>query len=206
MGRLTEDMTNLRGEIDALRNGRVEFIAGLKQNVFELKAGFNSNHAEMAAKLRDDLDAFVSELKNDVVELKAGFNSDHAEMAGELRDGLETFVSDLKGFVADLRQEAADDIAGGHKAWFGPAPAELKAIKAAEKRKKKKEMEMAQLDPDDLTQIKGIGPSRQELLNEAGIFTIAQLAGITPQQLEQILGESARKIDLKACIKQAKRL
>ena len=155
MGHLTDDMTNLHGEIDAIRKTRGEFIASLKQNVFELKAGFNSGHAEMAAKLRDDLDAFVSELKNDVVELKAGFNSDHTEMAAKLRDDLDTFVSDLKGFVADLRQEAADDIAGAHKAWFGPAPAEFKAKKAAEKRKKEKEEESGKPESilGDLTKI-----------------------------------------------------
>ena len=65
---------------------------------------------------------------------------------------------------------------------------------------------MAELNPDDLTQIKGIGPSREKLLNEGGIFTIAQFVGITPQQLEQLLGESSRMVDTEACIEQAKRL
>ena len=235
MGRLTEDMTNLRGEIDALHNGRVEFIAGLKQNVFELKAGFNSNHAEMAAKLRDDLDEFVSELKNDVVELKAGFNSNHAEMAGELRDGLETFVSDLKGSVADLRQEAADDIAGAHKAWFGPSPAEPKVIvetraravdkeepRAAEEPQRQEDEDEAEEEaesleaeeagtaeeviPDDLTVITGIGLTRKGQLNEAGYYTFAQLAQSTPQKLREILGESARSANLENWIEQAKDL
>lgn len=43
------------------------------------------------------------------------------------------------------------------------------------------------LEPDDLKKIEGIGPKVASLLNEAGIFTFAQLAGTEPQKLDAIL-------------------
>ena len=41
--------------------------------------------------------------------------------------------------------------------------------------------------PDDLTQIKGIGPVFARRLNDAGITTFAQLAQATPDQLHEIV-------------------
>ncbi len=43
------------------------------------------------------------------------------------------------------------------------------------------------VEPDDLTRIKGIGPKVQEVLNDAGIETFAQLAAKTPEELKAIL-------------------
>jgi Fe-S oxidoreductase len=42
-------------------------------------------------------------------------------------------------------------------------------------------------EPDDLTVITGIGPALQEILNEAGIFTFAQIASSTVEDLQAIL-------------------
>jgi len=47
--------------------------------------------------------------------------------------------------------------------------------------------EMAAAEPDDLTKIEGIGPKVQQLLNQAGITTFAELANRTPAQLDEIL-------------------
>jgi hypothetical protein len=40
---------------------------------------------------------------------------------------------------------------------------------------------------DDLTKVEGIGPKVQDLLNEAGINTFADLAAKTPEELDAIL-------------------
>lgn len=45
----------------------------------------------------------------------------------------------------------------------------------------------SQPGPEDLKQIVGIGPGTASVLNAAGVKTFAQLAGIRPEQLEQIL-------------------
>jgi hypothetical protein len=55
MGRLTDDMTRLRGETDALRHMRQGLIIDLTEDVEDLKAevaamqnGFRNDRAEMA--------------------------------------------------------------------------------------------------------------------------------------------------------------
>jgi len=45
----------------------------------------------------------------------------------------------------------------------------------------------APLEPDDLKKIEGIGPKVASLLNEAGIFTFAQLADTELQKLDAVL-------------------
>jgi len=109
MGRLTDAMTRLRGEVDASHNMRVAFIDDLKANVTEMQSGFRNNHAEMAGKMRGDLVTFVSGLENSVAEMKTGFNKNHAEMARNLRDALEDFVSDLKGDVSEMKDGFNED-------------------------------------------------------------------------------------------------
>jgi len=122
MGRLTEDMTGLCNEIEALRNKREGFIANLGHGVAELKEGFRNDRSEMARKMKADLRGFLTELKDDVADMKAGFNSDHADMAKKLRDDLGTFISKLTNTVGVLRKEFTEDIVGAHKAWFGYSP------------------------------------------------------------------------------------
>jgi len=116
MGRLTEDMTNLRDEIDALRNGRVEFIGGLKHGMSELKSdvadmqqGFRKDHTRMAGNMKDKLKAFmaeteayVSNLKNDAAGMQDKFHSDHVDMARKLKDDLNMFASGMTSSTTDL--------------------------------------------------------------------------------------------------------
>jgi predicted flap endonuclease-1-like 5' DNA nuclease len=368
MGRLTEEMTNLRDEIDALRNGRVEFIAGLKSGMSELKSdvadmkqgfrkdhtrmagnmkgnlnafkaeteayvsnlkndvadmqdNFRSDHAEMARKLKDDLKMFaaginssvadltdlfrnnrtamaenmkvdlqvfmaaiekyIEDLKEEVSDLQGDFRRDHAEMARKLKDDLQMFaagikstlsdlekqfrnehiemtgkaraerriffskvkqsLADLKLQTADLLQDISDDLAGAHRAWSGatPTPAGNRAagkvrrpakVQAepettappAEGRPKPEKVELpvddqeaqesaeevrrqteVQAEPDDLTQLHGIGPAMSKLLNDAGIFTFAKLASSTIEELRKALGETGRFANLEMWIEQA---
>jgi predicted flap endonuclease-1-like 5' DNA nuclease len=136
MGRLTEGMTNLRDEIEALRNGRVEFIDGLKHGMSELKSdvadmqqGFRKDHTRMAGKLKDDLKAFtagigeyVSALKDDVIDMQENFSSDHADMSRKLKDDLNAFASGITSSVADLM----DLFSNEHIEMTGKARAERK--------------------------------------------------------------------------------
>ncbi len=43
------------------------------------------------------------------------------------------------------------------------------------------------LEPDDLTRVKGIGPTYARRLHEAGIESFAQLTAVSPPELAQIL-------------------
>jgi len=47
---------------------------------------------------------------------------------------------------------------------------------------------------DDLQEIRGIGPVISRKLNDAGVFTFAQLAELTVAQLEEIVGEEIRRL------------
>jgi len=220
MGSLATDMTRLRGEIDGLHEIREAFLNDLKHDVAEMQSNFRNERADMAKRLIDDLVKFVSDLKADVAEMKGDFRNERADMAKRLIDDLRMFVSGLNKTVAGLRQEFATDIKEAHQAWFGASPAEHKAeverkvkeekqrIKAdAELKETKEESKGAkEVIPDDLTEINGIGPGRQKLLNGAGFYTFAQLANTTPEQLRPFIGESIRLEDMDMWIEQAKGL
>ena len=47
---------------------------------------------------------------------------------------------------------------------------------------------------DDLQKIRGIGPVISGKLNDAGVFTFAQLAELTVTQLEAIVGEEIQRL------------
>lgn len=68
------------------------------------------------------------------------------------------------------------------------------ALKVAEKSDKKVEAKPGKQEADDLTKIEGIGPSYQKILYTAGIKTYADLAGLSEDQLANLLKEGgARK-------------
>ena len=47
--------------------------------------------------------------------------------------------------------------------------------------------------PDPLEKIKGIGPVIKQKLNDKGIFTFAQLAKLSPEELEEIVGAGIKR-------------
>jgi len=62
--------------------------------------------------------------------------------------------------------------------------------------------------PDDIEEIKGIGPVFAQRLNEAGIYTFADLLKLTPEQITDIVtkGERTYAIDAEDWLKQARTL
>ena len=62
-------------------------------------------------------------------------------------------------------------------------------------------------DRDDLKIIKGVGPAIERRLNNAGIYTFAALAKLSPKQMEEILGSQVRRLqDENDLIAQASKL
>jgi predicted flap endonuclease-1-like 5' DNA nuclease len=53
---------------------------------------------------------------------------------------------------------------------------------------------VVQAHPDDLKIIKGIGTVIERKLNEAGIYTFAQLGNLTPADLRRILGSAIERL------------
>lgn len=65
----------------------------------------------------------------------------------------------------------------------------------------------AEVVPDDLKIIKGIGPVIERKLNEAGIYTFEQLGNLTSSGLRRILGNMIERLsDEEALLRQARDL
>jgi len=109
MGPITEATTRLVGEIKAGHAARLSFVKDLKREVAAMREGFRRAN-----------DARVRE----VAALLAGFRREHKERART---------------VMALRQEVAADLAGAHRAWFGPSPAERRAREQAERERRAQE-------------------------------------------------------------------
>jgi hypothetical protein len=76
MGRLTDEMTRLCGEIVALRGARTGFVKDLTHNVATMKANFRRAHNEMARRTKSERRAAVANLKKTVGAMRHEFAAD----------------------------------------------------------------------------------------------------------------------------------
>jgi len=136
MGTLTESMARLCGEIVSLRGARLTFVRDLGQDVAAMKSDFRRAHTEMGRRTRAERQGFVKALGHEVASLMAGFHRAHKAMARQTTAERRAAVAHLKKTVGGLRREFALDLAGAHRVWCGPTPAELQAKAAAERRAK----------------------------------------------------------------------
>ena len=93
MGNITNDMTRLRGEIDALRGARGALMQELARGARDL--------ATMVSAIRADFDAA------------------HTAMAKKTRRDRFSYVSGIKKRVSKMRKENAADLNGARNAWCG---------------------------------------------------------------------------------------
>jgi predicted flap endonuclease-1-like 5' DNA nuclease len=100
-----------------------------------------------------------------------------ANSQGERIRELEGTLSRRESRIKDLEADAE-----AAKAQAAEQEASLQAAQAA-----LQEAEAAAAAPDDLTQIEGIGPKVQQLLQGAGIRTYAQLAGAALESLTELV-------------------
>ena len=70
MGTITNDMSRLRDEIDALRLTRETFMQGLSDGVEHMLAVFHGIRTKVARTSRADRRAFVSDLQDKVANLR----------------------------------------------------------------------------------------------------------------------------------------
>lgn len=126
MGNLTDDMTRLRGEIDALRGARgalmQEMARGtrdLANTVSAMRADFATAHTAMAKKTRKQRGVFLSSMMHEVSSLLNGFSQLRGDMARKGRDDQEIFLLEKRRQVTSLRKKTADDLNGARSAWLG---------------------------------------------------------------------------------------
>ena len=193
----TEQRQRLNEQVDELRRSTAGFLKEL-----------DATHQDMAAGQREWLAA-----------ARARLASDGAAMRGELQADLSGAHRLWGGFNLLMRQRRAKKpaapppppppvkkkvVAPPPPVKVAPPPPPVEEVAPPppiEKAPRAKEVA-----PDDLTTIRGIGPSMQKHLNEAGIYTYAQLATGTPDELRQTLGAVARLAKVEEWIEQAREL
>jgi hypothetical protein len=134
MGPFTESMTRLCGEIVAQRQKRQSFVLNLGREADALLAGLAQTRRQMARRAQAERQGFVKALGKEVASLRATWRRNHRNMARRTRAERRAAVQHLKESVHDWRQELVLNLAGAHRAWFGPAPAEHRAKPPAEAR------------------------------------------------------------------------
>ena len=141
MGNLTDDMTRLRGEIEALRGARGALISGLTRGAKDLttavaamRADFTCTHAAMANKSRGERETFVASVINEVNSLLGAFSRDRNDMARKGRHDRGVFLSDLRTHVMGMCKETADDLVEARRAWRGAGPGKSPPVSMKEDR------------------------------------------------------------------------
>ena len=85
MGNLTDDMTRLREEVDALRSDRGALMQALSRggkdlasSVLAMRADFGAAHVAMAKRSKKDLAAYVAGIRKRVTRMKEANATDLA--------------------------------------------------------------------------------------------------------------------------------
>jgi len=105
MGRLTDEMTRLVGEIVDMRGARKGFVKDLTNNTAALMANFHRAHKDMARKTK-------AERRAAVAHLMANFHRAHKDMARRTK-------AERRAAVAHLKNTVAADLDGARRAWAG---------------------------------------------------------------------------------------
>ena len=93
MGYFTDEMTRLRGEVDAMRSERGALMKGLADG--------------------------ARELARSVGAMQDGFAGARANMAKRGKKDRVAFVTELRKGVNRLKRETAVDLAGARRVWTG---------------------------------------------------------------------------------------
>jgi len=178
--------------------------------------------------------AFAGELaagtvarRADVAGQMAEHNTAHQAKARATREQLTQATTTLKTEVASQMTGYATETSEARAAWrehLSPPPPKVKVapppkVKAAptlprvEVAPPPPRVEVAlpppavkEVVPDDLTVIRGIGPSMETRLNECGVTTYAQLAGASRDVIREKLGDFGRLAKVDDWIARAKEL
>lgn len=129
MGNLTDDMTRLRGEVDALRSTRGALMQELARGasnlataVADMRADFTAAHMAMAKKTGEERNAFVAAVISEVNTLLGDFSRDREDMARKGRHDRGIFLTEMRRQVAGMCKDTADDLMGARLVWRGQSP------------------------------------------------------------------------------------
>jgi hypothetical protein len=135
MGHLTNDMTRLRGEVEALRDARSALMNNLRRGardlttaVAALRVDFTCTQAARAKQTRGERESFVAAVIDNVNSLLGAFSRDRDDRSRKGRHERRVFLSTMGRQVAGLRQETADDLMGARLAWRGESPGKSRPV------------------------------------------------------------------------------
>jgi predicted flap endonuclease-1-like 5' DNA nuclease len=199
-----------------LADDRDRLASGTAVMLSDFQAAHQAMAAEQRQRLADDRDRLAS----GTAVMLSGFQAAHQAMAAEQRQRLADDRDRLASDVAEMRSGLQADLSEAQRVWRNftilmqqrrarkPAPpSPVRKVVAPPPPPPVEEVapSAAEVVPDDLTAIRGIGSKMQRLLNEAGIYTFAELAGSTPEDLHA-LGGAARLANVEEWIAQAREL
>jgi len=214
--RLAEDRARLGSDtatfMEETHAAMEETHAANRQMAEELRAHLDEQESARQAQGTEDAREraeYVEELDHDVDELRRDFRTAHQAMATEQRQRLAEDRARLASDVAAVRGELQADLSEAGQVW-GSFAGQMQQHRAgrpiAAPPPPPSSLPKEEAAADDLTAIRGIGSGTQRRLNRARIFTYAQLAESTPEELRRILGEGAQTARAGEWIEQAQQL
>jgi len=188
---LSDEIRRLTRHFVEAYDDRSVAVADIHTSTAQQVAESHTAHQAMGAELRAHLDEQDSERR---------------AQAAEDAQGRAEYVDRLESDVTAMRGTLQVDLSEARQAWssFAGQMQERRAgtpVAAPSPPSPREEVAS-----DDLTAIRGIGSGTQRHLNEAGIFTYAQLTESTPEELRQVLGEGPQATKAGEWIEQAQGL
>ena len=207
---------NLLDSYDA----RMAEVSGIRTSARQELADFRAAHQAVAHAQERRLDEQRARLASDTAAFRTDVSAAHQAMAAEQQQRLSDQQVQMAADVATMRhgfqtEQSASraEQAEAHQVWSN-----FNTLKKQSRSKRYvTEKPVAEPPPaavpakgkitaEDLKVIRGIGSSMEKRLNQAGIFTFAQLAASTPEKLRQVLGNTARLAKVESWIAQARDL
>jgi predicted flap endonuclease-1-like 5' DNA nuclease len=184
---LEEYMAGLHRKVDDLRQDAATFIEDL-----------DAAHRAMAAEQQQWLATDRAQLALDVGGLRAGFQAELGAVRADQTDARRVWRN--LAVLLQQRQGRRPSPAAGPPPSAAPPPPPPPSPPVEEPGAPPSPV--AEAAPDDLTAIRGIGPGMKERLNQAGIYTFAQIAQSTPDALRELLGDAGRLAKVESWIDQ----
>lgn len=181
-----EQRQQLIGYIDTLRVD----VNGLRLDAKTLVDELHAAHQMMAAQQQERLSTDRARLTSDVAAMRARLQAQRRELQRDLSEAQRVWGS----FITLMEQRRARKRVARPPTPKEAAPPPPPVEEVAPPPAVEEAPPTEEVVPDDLTTIKGIGPKMQERLNQAGIYTFAQLAGSTAEGLRQAVGEEVSRI------------
>lgn len=184
-----------------------DYVNGLSDNISKTLKSLDKAHQQMAAEQRNHLADYVDGLHDNVADMLQSIDIAHHRMSVAQRRRLDAERTRLASEVEEMRRSLQADQSEARKIWnnFAATVQGSKTKKTSAKTHTAKAAKPVLHIADDLTVISGIGMSRQNHLNDMGIYTFAQLAKSASKKIKESLGAPGRIANVEEWIEEARK-